>query len=144
MSDDSVTVVGMRTGVVMTQESVLNSVAFDLSGVDLRGRAIVSATLHLELVRPMSTVFVTDPSAQAEYGLATCPPREHAAQIYLSAEAVRDLYGASGSFFSMNTVVCDDEGVPQRLSSIGTEVLTISLARANNIGTLDSDSRAAA
>ena len=74
MSDDSVTVVGMRTGVVMTQESVLNSVAFDLAGVDLRGRAIVSATLHLELVRPMSTVFVTDPSAQAEYRPGDLPP----------------------------------------------------------------------
>src|SRR5688572_12562728 len=88
MTDDSVRVVGMRTGVVMVRDRVLNSVAFDLSEVDFRGRAIVSATLHLELMRPMSTVLVTDPSAQAEYGRAACPRSEHAAQIHLSAEAV--------------------------------------------------------
>jgi len=138
----SIKVVGMSTGVVMTQEQVVNSVAFDLSDVDLPEHEIVSGTLLLGPLSPESRIVLTDPSAQAEYGRTTCRS-DHSAQIRLNSEAVRDLRGARGSFFSMSTVVCDPEGVPHRVSSIGTHVLALSLAQANR-SRLAPESRAAA
>jgi len=143
VTHDSITVVGLSTGVVLTQERIVNSIAFDLSEVDLREHEIVSATLHLGPLSPESKVVLTDPSAQAEYGRATCRRSDHSAQIRLTSEAVRDLRGAGGSFFSMSTVVCDPEGVPHRLSSTGTHVLALLLAHANR-SRLAPESRAAA
>ena len=143
MSYDSIKVVGVRTGVVMTPDRILDTVAFDLSDVDLRGYAIVSATLHLRPLSPLSTIVLTDPSAQAKYGGAICHRTERAAHIPLTSEAVRDLRGARGSFFSISTLVRDDDGAAQRLPSIGMHVLALSLARANG-GDLASEPRAAA
>jgi hypothetical protein len=143
MSQDSIRVVGLSTGAVITPNTILNSVSFDLSAVDLGGRTIVAATLHLPSVRPRSTVAVTDPSEQANYGRAICRGHESTARVQLSAEAVRDLRCATGWFFSVNTVVRDEHGGAHRLASVGPHFLALSLAQANR-GVLASDPRAAA
>ena len=119
MSQELIPLWGYRTGSVENARRIRHAFAFDLTRIDLRDRAIVSAALRLpEAADDQAVVAVelTDPSAQVCYGEAHRARRADLTQVPLSAEAISDLQNAAGGFFSVDAVLEGMVGEPQGLT----------------------------
>ena len=121
---------GYRTGDVEDAKTIRSRFAFDLTNLDLRGRVVVSATLplmHEVGAEPTATIRLSDPSARSAYGHLDNAPSGRATWIWvpLTADAIADLEQASGGFFSLDAVLEDLEGHPQRLGNTGAPSLLL-------------------
>lgn len=119
MEYDLITLWAYRTGAVENATTIRNGLAFDLTQVDLRDRALLRASLHLPKglrSREISEVRLSDPGREVGYGRAG--GREHldaVGQVALNAVAIADLRQASGAFFSLDVILENAAGVAQWL-----------------------------
>jgi len=120
MTYELITLWCYRTGCVEHADGIRNGLAFDLTHLDLTSRSFVRASLQLPKAspsQPLSTIRLTDPSGEAEYGFSVRRPgRSTIDEIMLSAEALEDLQQAAGSFFSVDAACQDSVGDEQALS----------------------------
>jgi hypothetical protein len=118
MSHELVSLLGFRTGSVESTHRVRHALAFDLTGLDLRDRIVVSAALRLPAAGPSSDVVsidLTDPTEEARYGQARRLGSAALTHVPLSTEALSDLQAAAGGFFSVDAVLEGALGEPQSL-----------------------------
>jgi hypothetical protein len=125
MSCKFIVISGYRTGGTEDAKTIRNSFAFDLTNVDLRDCDVVSAALPVMCgvgAAPTASILLSDPSARTPYGHAVNPSFSSAGVnwVPLTPDAIADLEQASGGFFSVDAVVEDLAGHPQRLSSART------------------------
>ena len=121
MAHEFIPVLGYRTGSVERQACIRHGLAFDLTGIDFRGRAIVSAALELPALASaeVASITLSDPGDQVRYGAATFAASAHVSRVPLSSEGVRDLRSAAGAYFSVDAVVEDSWGEPSELRESG-------------------------
>lgn len=114
MAQEFIPLLGYRTGSVERPASIRHGLAFDLSGVDFDGRAIVSATLQLPMPASATatSIELSDPTEQVRYGAAACAAWSDIARVPLSSQGVQDLRGAGGAYFSIDAVLKDSTGQP--------------------------------
>jgi len=138
MAHELLTLKGFRTGGVESPTSIRNSFAFDLTRVNLRGRSLISADLH---VRPdagssaTATLRLSDRADELAYGTSVHePPSDAFIRVPLTTDAIADLRQASGGFFSVDATVEDTAGRAQVLPSTAAHyILVLALAEAAHV-----------
>ena len=118
MTQAFISLAGYRTGGVETSNRIRTGLAFDLTDLDLCGRSLLSAALHIETGpgTRTSAVRLTDPSDEAVYGhIDRAPAPTDAFNVALTTDAITDLSQASGAFFVVDAELLDESGEPQRL-----------------------------
>jgi hypothetical protein len=106
MTNTSIKRVGYTTGLVRTTKSTRNSVAFDLTGIDLADVTIVSALMYVAQSGrgpgAASEINLMDPSHESTYARGEI---SRTAGIPLTAVAVADLQRAGGSYFYLDAEI---------------------------------------
>jgi hypothetical protein len=135
MTHELITLAGYRTGGVESPTSIRHGFAFDLTGVNLRDRVVVSAELHL---RPGSgspataTVRLSDRADQVAYGQsARASASDDVIRVPLTADAIADLRQAGGGFFAVDAAIDDVAGKPQRLPSTSAHQILVRAVEEN-------------
>ena len=105
--------VAIQTGGAETPDRVRSSVAFDLTGLDLRGRNLVTAVLHVHCP-PAMTVRLTDPSGQSVYGCGRAGATA-GVEVPLTIDALCDLELAGGGFFALDAEFLSEAGDSRRV-----------------------------
>jgi hypothetical protein len=129
MTQDCISIEAYLTGRIDTPTGSKNSLAFDLTGLDLRSGGVLAAELLLEQpVRRCAVAELRGDTGEACYGVSTSAAGAAPFRLRLNDEALRDIQRASGGFFSLNAVLSDDNGEQQGFS-LGTRrvaILTVS------------------
>lgn len=127
MAHEFIPVRGYRTGNVERLEYVRHGLAFDLTDIDFHGRAIVSAALQLPAPASatVTSIELSDPADQVRYGAASCDQWTDIASVPLSFDAMQDLRGAAGAYFSVDVVLEDASGQPSELHCSGARAAVL-------------------
>jgi hypothetical protein len=99
--------------------------------IDFHGRIIVGAALHLLAIgrAGLWSIRLSDPANQVDYGAAHSSG-SGGMQVVFSADALCDLRGAAGGFFSVDAVVGDGIDVDWLFSDAALESASLVIVAA--------------
>ena len=119
MTPDTFTVPAFLTGRLDTPTGIANSLAFDLTDVDLGGGGLAVELLIEQAPRVGSArVDIRDEDGRI-FGCARIGAGAGPIRVPLNSSASEELRRASGGFFTVEAMLADAEGTPQAFT-LGT------------------------